>query len=223
MLLRAPPVVVVKALLCPVSLLTVSGIVATVGALLLLLAWFSLSCGPPEMTLLPSSFRGWVGVANDSCPSRLLRGECWRTKPDSGYGLFLTLPFPEDPFLCFPPVNGFPVFFSLPLLPFCSPPLRLVKRFTHAAKGRRLEDRSAVCMSALSSTRERLETGSSRLPCGLEATSVAMLCVVLRGQSRIMTDSWDVAGRVGGAGMTQLAVSGILAGKSVLAHSSGGR
>lgn len=58
MLLRAPPVVVVKALLCPVSLLTVSGIVATVGALLLLLAWFSLSCGPPEMTLLPSSFRG---------------------------------------------------------------------------------------------------------------------------------------------------------------------
>ena len=129
--------------------------VRTVGALLLLLAWFSLSCGPPEMTLLPSSFRGWVGVANDSCPSRLLRGECWRTKPDSGYGLFLTLPFPEDPFLCFPPVNGFPDFFSLPLLPFCSPPLRLVKRFTHAAKGRRLEGRSAMSRLALPLIRVR--------------------------------------------------------------------
>lgn len=139
---------VVKALLCPVSLLTVSGIVATVGALLLLLAWFSLSCGPPDMTLLPSSLRGCAGVANDSCPSRLLRGDCWRTKPDSGYGLFLMLSFPEDPFLCFPPVNGFPVFFSLLLLPFCSPPLRLVKRFTHAEKGRRLDGRSATFGSA---------------------------------------------------------------------------
>lgn len=48
----------------------------------------------------------------------------------------------------------------------------------------------------------------SRLPCGLEATSVAMLCVVLCGQLRVA--SWDVAGRVGGGDMTQLAVSVIL-------------
>lgn len=67
MLLRAPPVVVfVKALLWPVSLCTVSGIVATVGALLLLLGCGSLSCCPAEMTLLPSSFRGCAGVANDN-------------------------------------------------------------------------------------------------------------------------------------------------------------
>lgn len=66
----------------------------------------------------------------------------------------------------------------------------------------------------------RLRNGISRLPCGLEATSVAMLCVEWRGQS--LKDSWgDRAGRVGGGGMTQLAVSVILVGKCVLAQ--GGR
>ena len=74
-----PPVVLVSALLWPASLYTVSGLVARVGAALLLLllcvwlSWLVLRANEPT---LPLSCCGLdTGVEKESWPSALLRGE----------------------------------------------------------------------------------------------------------------------------------------------------